>query len=97
MTARRAWLEAAVVCAALGIGAPLACQPFPVLRVPTHEFTQLFTLLAFLVLPFLTRRIGRLLCARRPEARNRELLERRCWRGQRPPSPPPPWPSGSWP
>ena len=75
MTARRAWLEAAVVCAALGIGVPLACQPFPVLRVPTHEFTQLFTLLAFLVLPFLARRIGRLLRARRPEARDRELLE----------------------
>jgi len=81
MTARRAWLEAAVVCAALGTGVPLACQPFPVLRVPTHEFSQLFTLLAFLVLPFLTRRMGRLLRARRPEARDRELIEFSLWSG----------------
>ncbi|MBW7864318.1 MAG: hypothetical protein GX580_00795 [Candidatus Hydrogenedens sp.] len=53
MTEKRAWTGRVLVCGALGVGMPLLCQFFPVIRVLTHEFTQLFTVLSFYVLGML--------------------------------------------
>ncbi len=59
MFGKRIWLSSVLVCLIVGAATPLLCQLAPVLRVLTHEFTQLFTCVSFVVLLFVAWRIAK--------------------------------------
>ncbi len=52
MSGKRIWLTPVLVCLTVGVVTPLLCQLAPVLRVLTHEFTQLFALISFVTMAF---------------------------------------------
>jgi tetratricopeptide (TPR) repeat protein len=52
MSNKRIWLPSLVTCLIVGVAVPLLCQLAPAVRVLTHEFTQLFTMVSFVAIVF---------------------------------------------
>ena len=67
MSCKKNWSSPLLVCLFAGLAMPLLCQLAPAIRVLTHEFTQLFAFVSFIVMVFVAWRIAKQTRAAHPE------------------------------
>ncbi len=67
MSCKKTCSSPLLVCLVAGLATPLLCQLAPAIRVLTHEFTQLFAYISFIVMVFVAWRITKKNRAAHPE------------------------------
>ncbi len=75
MSGKRIWLSPLLVCLVTGAALPLLCQTAPAVRVLTHEFTQLFACVSFIVIAFAAWKMAKKARTCRPDLPDLMVLQ----------------------